>query len=298
MAESIDISGIDPAVWGDDWFLLDKSGSFALGTSVMATVYLVGGGCDGRQGRINRDDCMIYGGEGGDGGNVFKFNTKLGANVEYTAIIAEVGDKLGTSLEVNGTVYSSGRRGCVSHRGGTGGIISSYGIVRNPSDGDDGVVTPYGYIGSSGGGGLASTKIAQTGMSSGGIGAGGAQRHFHPEFPYGGDLNFNPPANAMNYGCGGGGGTFCEIEGRVGDVGKGMGGCIIIVWKETNDDADRTIRFYNTGKSHTTSTGAAAAVAHMSDEPDKINKRNVELKKKLVELEAEIAEFERNVNNT
>ena len=62
------ISGIAPALQGDNWFLIDKSGEFTLNTTVMAEIWLVGGGMDGTDGFTDNRG-IFHGGIGGQGGN-------------------------------------------------------------------------------------------------------------------------------------------------------------------------------------------------------------------------------------
>ena len=85
----ITVSGLSPALSGDDWFVLDESGEFTLDTTVMAEIWLVGGGMDGTDGFTDSKG-IIHGGIGGQGGNVYKFGkVKLSKDTKYEVVIAD-----------------------------------------------------------------------------------------------------------------------------------------------------------------------------------------------------------------
>lgn len=119
---TVNVSGIVPALSGTDekngnWFLIDESGEFSLDRSVTATIWLVGGGCDGERGEwngnrnetvgdpiINTGTGTSYAGSGGDGGKVFTaYNIKIPKNQKISSIIAQRNDKNGTSINISGS---------------------------------------------------------------------------------------------------------------------------------------------------------------------------------------------------
>lgn len=232
--EMVTVSGISPANVGDStefgkWFLIDQSGDFSVDKTLNATIWLVGGGCDGgaavwKGNRIdikttNTDhytpiantktgDGISYSGAGGDGGYVYKVeNVKIPKNKSLTAVIASANNKIGTSLVVDENSFSCSQSGASYARGGNGGSLpppangelwGDQSLVTLPTRGTDGVRTPYGYVGSSGGGGAAcnGTSNADNGIT-GGQGAGSGTDHRSNGTP------------ATTYGSGGGGGAFC-----------------------------------------------------------------------------------------
>lgn len=243
----VNVSGITPVENGTDprygnWFLIDESGEFSLDRSVIATIWLVGGGCDGTAGIwhgnpiseegkpiVNEGTGTSYSGSGGDGGNVCTvYNVKILKNQTIDSVVAQVNDKTGTSLDVGGVIYSCSQIGCISQIGGEGGNIPTAPEDKEWAEqtsavlskgGTNGVLTPYGYVGSSGGGGAVCNGIsnAVNGVK-GGEGAGNGTNHR------------TAGTNANNYGCGGGGGAICGwvAEGQEGGLGKQ--GCIIIAY--------------------------------------------------------------------
>lgn len=249
----VTVSGIVPAFSGDDWFLIDKSGEFILNKDVIATVWLVGGGCDGEDGTwegyiapiagcdsegfyvntVSRnhtgDTQFRRGGYGGDGGCVSVFNKfEIPANSVSRITVAEPNDRTGTTAIIYGTNYYCNCAGCTSK---TGGHYAKVGADKlrplfNSSEGLDGVPTPYGMVGSSGGGGMACDgrdHATPKNLSIGGDGAGSSTDHRHVA------------ESATHYGCGGGGGGTCGWLGNRNGAGipggKGMGGCIIVQYK-------------------------------------------------------------------
>ncbi len=280
----VSVSGITPALSGEGWFVIDKSGTFFLDKTVTATIWLVGGGCDGTAGKwngnilkeINSEDIgkynpdsiiyddsgvprlsgnpvpgtgtdTSYSGAGGDGGYVFTVtNVKIPKNQSLISVIAESNDKDGTSLDIQGVLYQCGQPGCIYKTGGEGGnlklpsfdnnegwwrgkellatseenrfwIAQTTPYLKESTAGKDGVSTPYGYVGSSGGGGTVCNGVlnADNGKD-GGEGAGNGQDHR------------NPGTDAEHYGCGGGGGAICGWVAKGQPGGKGKQGCIII----------------------------------------------------------------------
>lgn len=240
MASSqVTVSGITPIESGDDWFVIDETGSFSLDKSIIATIWLVGGGCDGTEGIWNGNTLsggtpapntgtgISYSGSGGDGGYVFTaMNIKIPKNQSLSVVIADVNDKSGTSLSINGTTYYCNQSGSISREGGAGGSLPL------PNSGDkyasqdsavlslgglDGVETPYGFVGSSGGGGaVCNGQSSATNGVKGGNGAGSGTSHR------------SAGTAATNYGCGGGGGAICGTVALGQDGGSGKQGCIVI----------------------------------------------------------------------
>lgn len=152
----VTVSGIVPAKSGVDakygnWFLIDQSGDFSLDRSVVATVWLVGGGCDGEKGYWNKSDgtkctadrnqgailsdddpnkgTQLAGGrsgKGGDGGCVLIMNNiKISSKSNLSAIIAERNNQTGTSLNIDGTIYKCNQSGSFCRSGGSGGWVPS-----------------------------------------------------------------------------------------------------------------------------------------------------------------------------
>lgn len=225
---SITVSGITPAQVSGNNILIDKSGSFTVCQSIIATIYLAGGGCDGERGYwygnriINGTATPIlnsntgdksYSGAGGDGGYVNVItNVKIDENKPVSVKIAQSNDRTGTSITVNGiTYYCNSTNDC--REGGIGGEVpaaeasdtngySDPKKSKRPVKGYNGISTPfsfpYSYIGSSGGGGAAcnGTETARAGIR-GGICAGS------------GDSHRQNGTDAVGYGCGGGGGSIC-----------------------------------------------------------------------------------------
>lgn len=241
LADKVSVSGIVPVESGDNWFAIDKSGDFSLDKTVDATIWLVGGGCDGGAGSwIGYDSEQLedgtwrvvegtgtgtsYAGKGGDGGYVYTaVNVKIPKGENCSAVIAAANDKSGTSLVINGVTYKCNGSGHSAKVGGKGGGVELSTVIIQPTDGQDGVSTPYQVVGSSGGGGLSCNGFNVTPddgnvsrIGEGGIGAGSTTEHR------------SPGTDAENYGCGGGGGAICGQIGQGQLGGKGKQGCIII----------------------------------------------------------------------
>lgn len=244
----VTVSGIIPAKSGVDakygnWFLIDQSGNFSLDHSVVATVWVVGGGCDGTAGIWRGNNVtdgggnpipdtgtgVSYSGAGGDGGDVFVvMNVKIPKNQTLTSVIAERNDKSGTSLNTGEVIYRCDHPGFVSRTGGTGGYIPLAPVGEAWADQDDAVTsgsgsngegTPYGYVGSSGGGGaVCNGRVNAANGVEGGVGAGSGTNHR------------TAGTDAENYGCGGGGGAICGYIAKGQEGGKGKQGCIIIAY--------------------------------------------------------------------
>lgn len=230
----MNISGITPAVTGDGWFVLDKSGSFSLDEPVWATIWVVGGGCDGSDGYYDENKKIVHGGVGGDGGYVYKFGkTPLFKNIEYSVKIAEPNDKTGTYIIIRGEKHSCADRGRIVRKGGLESMINYQKRTVNAQNGLIGTLTPIGYVGSSGGGGCAVYKDFAATFGKGGEGAGNGRSNYSIYTPDDFRNSISDNINAQNYGCGGGGNTFC-YKCREEDIGlksKGKGGCVIIAYE-------------------------------------------------------------------
>lgn len=234
------VSGLMTAESGNNWFLIDASGEFTVDRNIIATVWLVGGGCDGGAGVwlgnevdsggepiANTSTGDSVSGSGGDGGYVYMIsNIKIPRNTVLTSVIALANDAGGTSLTVKGIEYKCDAAGSVRRTGGAGGVIPQPGtdekwvdqdVITPAGKGSNGGETPYGYVGSSGGGGAACN--GQTNADNGVVGGEGAGS---------GTSHREAGTDAVNYGCGGGGGAVCAkiAAGQAG--GKGKNGCIII----------------------------------------------------------------------
>lgn len=226
----VNVSGITPVASGNDWFAIDETGTFSIDRSINATVWLVGGGCDGEAGTWTEETQVATGGKGGDGGYVYMaLNVKIPKNFGCNTVIAEVGDRSGTALEIGGLMLRCNQSGFTSAVGGNGSTITgtiengkySYENKIEPTNGVSGISTPYQVIGSSGGGAMSCTGHDwRTGQGDGGTGAGRGGGHREEG------------NNATNHGCGGGGGDGCGADNiKIGhDGGKGMKGCIIVAY--------------------------------------------------------------------
>lgn len=236
----VTISGVIPVQTGDNWLVIDKSGDFTFDKDVLATIWLVGGGSDGTAGvwngnsvdssgnpNVNTGTGTSYSGAGGDGGYVYTAEkVKILKGQTLTAAIAKKNNKSGTTLNLNGTLYQCNQAGYTSTTGGTGGSLPLPNTGEQYTDqslavvsgkGTDGVETPYGFVGSSGGGGaVCNGQVDASNGVTGGNGAGSGTNHR------------SAGTDATNYGCGGGGGAICGkiAQGQAG--GNGKQGCIII----------------------------------------------------------------------
>ncbi len=206
IANTLSINGAEAALSGDRWFLIDKSCSFTLETLPYAKIkiYLVGGGFNGAEWDANG------GALGSQGGSVFVKEITIMGNVSCQAFIADVGMPTSTSIKIEKDIYKCDDKGSVWRKPTSSGSIKTNdnGII-NAENGANGVETPYGYVGSSGGGGGTFSEGIPVYAGKGGIGAGD-----------GGEAG-KDGTDAQNYGCGGG------SAGLNGKAGKGRGGCII-----------------------------------------------------------------------
>lgn len=223
------VTGITPAIVGENYMVIDQSGSFTLVGGDL-TVYMVGGGANGGSGYTTSDtdtdegwEVDGGGGIGGRGGSVKSFELNALEELSCVSSIGAAADYGGTNettLQADSTKYTT--KGEPYKLGGQGSrsyceYTRKYGHYNHyscheGSTGQNGVLTPYGYIGSSGGGGGSLNHNS----ANGGTGAGN-----------GSSYKGNP---ATNYGCGGGGGggDYDPYDG-----GAGKQGCIILVWRES-----------------------------------------------------------------
>lgn len=219
---AVEVSGIEPVIVGKNFLVLDQSGTFSLNAPEVDSlkVYLVGGGFNGSAGgsSTDSDDCTYYyGGSGGNGGYVYSFTVSdILSTYEFTGAVGQVGGNttlVCTDISLNQTSKSGTRQ-----TGGGGAEESSADYNASEArSGTNGILTPYGYVGSSGGGGGICTSGTYSG-ASGGIGAGD-----------GGSSGDGYPAT--NYGCGGGGAKCASSSDEKNNKGgAGMQGCIIIEW--------------------------------------------------------------------
>ena len=244
-SKSLSISGVTPKYNKGTWILIDRdslggaSGSFDLNVPPGSHVrmYLVGGGKVGGRyvaatsggNSYSWDVNASLGYSGGEGGYVLTKTLNLSGNIHVDAIIADRDDVSGTSVEIDGNTYkcndSTSTKTPASKCAASAKNQDGTTRYEDAENGRNGVLTPYGYVGSSGGGGGSDNMIRISNAGKGGIGAGD-----------GGSAYSKPPtsgANATNYGCGGGGGAAKEysysVVGAVdrAEPGKGMPGCII-----------------------------------------------------------------------
>lgn len=252
----ITVNGIETAFNGNNWFLIDKSGDFTLDKTVMATIWLVGGGVDGTDGFTDNRG-FYHGGIGGQGGNVYKFGKiKLKKDIIYSVMIGNSNEPSGTSFKFGQILFNSGQMGHTCVFGGVGGIINPEGAIVAPVFGKDGVETPYGYVGSSGGGGVCTAVVNNltktTEMSRGGVGAGNSRRYLVSGLDWADFKDNNPKIDATNYGCGGGGNTYCVGLSDIGVKSHGKKGCVIVQYEiiEDKENApDCSIHFWDNPKS-------------------------------------------------
>ncbi len=217
----------DAAKWGENWLLFDKTGDYTLNIDEETSlkIYLVGGGSDGKDGTYYNK--VAYGGDGGMGGyvNIVRDVIVQSGSLKFSVTIGGRGNSVGTSIIIDDREYCCNGSGCtVTEFGGQSacGYFRSSGkfVVKNGGNGANGVETPYGWVGSSGGGGAAYNSSKTANRGKGGIGAGAGGTVISRQTSKG--------ENASGYGCGGGGGAasptgWCE-------GGRGKQGCVLITW--------------------------------------------------------------------
>lgn len=204
---AVGIDGMTPAIVGDNYLVIAQSGMFTMSIpeNLTVTAYLVGGGSDGVDGDPDYDHYC----SGGYGGRFIAQTLSSGKVACISAVGARTRYKdkgSDTTLKFGTTSYTT--NGGTQRAGGTS------------FNGVDGLSTPYGYVGSSGGNGSGYSSGYQ-----GGAGAGdGGYRDENGDGTNGED--------AINYGCGGGGGGEPRNEDRSsGSEGYGKQGAIIIGWE-------------------------------------------------------------------
>lgn len=290
----MNINGITPVIIEDDFFVLDKSGSFSLDKSVWATIYLVGGGCDGADGYYDENNKTVHGGTGGDSGYVYKFGKiVLFKDIDYSVGIAGANDKGGTYICIRDKKYSCADMGKSFCTGGLGSIINSQRAMINAQNGTLGVLTPIGYVGSSGGGGCAVCKNFTATFGNGGLGAGNGRLNIYNGVSDELQNNIAEQIDAQNYGCGGGGNTFCYNCTDFADINlksKGKGGCIIITCELYDENfPDLTVRYW--GKSNmarNSDNHSRETLKALQDKYMDVLAKNIELKDKIRKIESAI----------
>ena len=246
--KALSVSGITPKYSKGSWLLIDReslggeTGEFDLNIPEGSTVrmHLVGGGCDGGYFRqATRDELknpynwdvnasMYESGSGG--GYVLSKDLSISGTVHFEANIADANDVDGTNITFGGKTYNCNDKGSkktsdtkAAHAEKNKDGTSSY---YDADNGIDGVKTPYGYVGSSGGGGASNNGIRSMNGGKGGRGAGNGGMPNGNSTPTNGE-------NAVKYGAGGGGGALriydYSVVGAVDrtNPGKGMPGCVI-----------------------------------------------------------------------
>ena len=214
-------TSFDVEKWGENWLLFNKDGEYSLtiDEDINLKIYLVGGGSDGKDGiYYNR---TAYGGDGGRGGcyNVISDIKVTKGQMYITIKIGGRGDYGGTSVIINNNEYCCDSQGNFANDGGFRGVSGKHGF-RQAGNGANGIETPFGYIGSSGGGGAAYCNLESTSRGQGGLYAGNGGKIINGKSTHG--------DNATGYGCGGGGGAASPTSWCEG--GSGKQGCVIITW--------------------------------------------------------------------
>lgn len=252
--KTLSVSGVIPKYNKGNWLLIDReslggeTGEFDLSVPEGATVrmYLVGGGSDGAvwvreptPDWANWDTSHSVSIPGAGGGYVLEKELTLSGSVHCNATIAPANNNNGTSVVIENDTYKcddSGSSKCPDTISASSVIYPNGNTRYEPAEnGVRGVWTPYGYVGSSGGGGGSyNMKAEAIKCKAGGKGGDGAGN--------GGSAEYEPAANgtdATQYGCGGGSGAVNEHDynGNVtyGSAGKGMPGCIIFEIAEIAD---------------------------------------------------------------
>lgn len=247
--KNISVSGISPKYSRGNWVLIDResikdNSSFKISVpeNSKVNIYLVGGGSDGTKfsSGVAEDYEWDNNGtkvtRGYGGGCVIKKELDLSGEITCQAEIADVNDMTGTKITIGNLIHTCKDSGYIQRKEG------NYAIARHPRNGNDvytpakagqnGIETPYGWVGSSGGGGGVDNmkaEVYQNGCWKSGLGGKGAGN--------GGYVTSSgviDGANAANYGCGGGCAsikTFDYYNGGTtvrSNPGKGMPGCIIL----------------------------------------------------------------------
>ncbi len=214
-------TSFDVEKWGENWLLFNKDGEYSLtiDEDINLKIYLVGGGSDGKDGIYYNK--TAYGGDGGRGGgyNIISDIKLTKGQMNVVVKIGRRGEYGGTSVVINNNEYSCIGDGSLSKDGGFHGICGKHGF-RQAENGANGIETPFGYIGSSGGGGAAYCNSEYTSRGKGGLYAGNGGKIVNGKS--------TPGDKASGYGCGGGGGTASSTSWCEG--GRGKQGCVIFSW--------------------------------------------------------------------
>ena len=191
-----------------------KTGSYLINREI-----ILGGGCDGKDGMYYNK--TAYGGDGGRGGyyNVVSDVKIPKGEMTVSVGIGGRGDYAGTFVVINNIEYCCNGKDGDFNNGGFQGVSGKHNYC-NGGNGANGIETPFGYIGSSGGGGAAYCNQQTAGYGKGGLYAGNGGKIVNGKS--------TPGNKAMGYGCGGGGGAASPTSWCEG--GKGKQGCVIITW--------------------------------------------------------------------
>lgn len=242
--KSIGITGITPKKSGGNWMLIDReslggdSGEFELNVpeNVKVTMWLVGGGSDGSvwesDPKHGYDEGWSICYPGGGGGYVLEKEIEISGTLKCNAVIADANDNDGTYITIGVDTYRCNDSGCSKTENTKSARSVKYqgkapesSPAQKGADGNKN--SPYGVVGSSGGGGGFDNVYNRESGALGGEGAGN-----------GGiidEYTAHNGTNAENYGCGGGGGSAKELSKNYlnknnivySKAGKGMPGCII-----------------------------------------------------------------------
>lgn len=208
--------------WGENWLLFDKTGEYSLtmDEDVVFTTYIVGGGSDGKDGIYYNK--TAYGGDGGRGGlvNVVRNIKVPKGQLDISVMIGGRGEYGSTSVVIGNNEYCCNGMGNSANEGGFQGISGKHGF-RNAGNGTNGIETPFGYVGSSGGGGAAYCNSQTSSYGRGGLYAGNGGKIVNGKS--------SPGDKATGYGCGGGGGAASSTSWCAG--GRGKQGCVILTWE-------------------------------------------------------------------
>ncbi len=209
----------DVARWGENWLLFDESGEYTLNfdTNVKLTAYIVGGGSDGKDGLYYNK--TAYGGDGGMGGyvNIVSDIDVSDGECEIDVIIGDRGGFGLTSVIIDNKEYCCNGAGWTVAEHGNQGVCGKA-LYHDAGNGANGIETPFGWVGSSGGGGAAYYNGNMTNRGRGGLDAGNGGKIINGKSTKG--------EKAIGFGCGGGGGAASSTSWCKG--GRGKHGCVIL----------------------------------------------------------------------